>query len=190
MSKSPSIREQIERSRDTIAGLAAQGDAIARVVEACLAALRAGRKILTCGNGGSATDAMHLAEELVARYRGDRRALPALALSADPSVLTCIANDFGWDEVFARQIEAHGREGDVLVAFSTSGASENITRALRGARERGVTTVGFLGKGGGAAQGLCDFAVVVASDDTARIQEAHALLLHIVAEAAEAEFGG
>jgi D-sedoheptulose 7-phosphate isomerase len=160
------------------------------VIEVCLEALRAGKKILTCGNGGSACDAMHLAEELVARYRSNRRTLPALALVADASVMSCIANDFGWDEVFARQVESHGRAGDVLAVFTTSGQSENINRALRRARERGVTTVGLLGKGGGAALPLCDHAVVVASDNTARIQEAHGLLLHLICEAVEAEFSG
>jgi D-sedoheptulose 7-phosphate isomerase len=183
------VRSQIEASRDVIASLLAQEEAIARIAAVCVEALRAGKKILTCGNGGSSCDAMHLAEELVARYRSDRRALPALALVADPSVLSCIANDFGWEEVFTRQLEAHGRAGDVLVVFTTSGKSENIGRALRRARELGITTIGLLGKDGGPSLPLCDHAVVVASDDTARIQEAHALLLHILCEAAEAEFG-
>lgn len=184
----PEIRTQIEASRDAIASLLAQEQTIARIAALCVETLRAGKKILTCGNGGSACDAMHLAEELVARYRSDRRPLPALALVADPTVLSCIANDFGWDEVFARQVDAHGSAGDVLIVFTTSGQSENINRALRRARALGITAVGFLGKGGGAALPLCDHAVVVASADTARIQEAHTLLLHILCEAAEAAF--
>ena len=134
MSPALSIRTQIESSRDVIASLLVQEEKIATVADVCVEALRTGKKILTCGNGGSAADAMHLAEELVARYRSARRALPALSLSADPSVLTCIANDFGWEEVFVRQVEAHGRSGDVLVAFTTSGMSENINRALLNAK--------------------------------------------------------
>ncbi len=182
------IRPHIEASRDAIASLLGQEAEIARIAALCVETLKAGGKILTCGNGGSATDAMHLTEELVARYRSNRRALPSIALSSDPSILTCIANDFGWDAVFARQVEAHGQRGDVLVGFTTSGQSENINRALRLARERGLVTVGFLGKGGGGARPLCDHAVVVASADTARIQEAHTLLLHLVCEAVERAF--
>ena len=188
MTSSPSVRAQIESSRTAIGALREQAEEIGHVAELCVQALREGKKILTCGNGGSATDAMHLAEELVARYRSNRRTLPALCLAAAASVLTCIANDLGWDDVFARQVEAHGRGGDVLVACTTSGTSENVNRALAKAREKGVKTVGFLGKGGGEARALCDHAIVVASEETPRIQEAHTLLLHILCEAVEAEF--
>lgn len=188
MSPSPTLRSQIEESRDTIAALLEHEEAIAAICDQCVDALQSGRKILTCGNGGSSTDAMHLTEELVARYRSDRVALPSICLAADPSVLTCIGNDFGWEAVFARQVEAHGQEGDLLVAFTTSGKSENINRALRAARGRGLTTVGLLGKGGGEALELCDLAVVVPGSDTARIQEAHTLLLHLICEAVEAAF--
>jgi D-sedoheptulose 7-phosphate isomerase len=184
----PSIREQIESSRGAIESLLAQEEIIGRVAALCVETLRGGKKILTCGNGGSSTDAMHLSEELVARYRADRDALPSLCLAVDPSVMTCIANDFGWEEVFSRQVEAHGRPGDLLVAFTTSGKSENINRALRVARSRGIVTVGILGKGGGEALPLCDHAIVVESDDTPRIQEAHTLLLHIFCEAVEGAF--
>jgi D-sedoheptulose 7-phosphate isomerase len=190
MSENPSVRDQIESARAVIDSLTTQESQIAQIADLCVTALRGGKKLLTCGNGGSATDAMHLAEELVGRYRGSRKSLPALALAADASVLTCIANDFGYEEVFARQVAAHGRPGDVLVAFSTSGKSENILRALRAARASGVTTVGFLGKGGGAAKDLCDHAVVIASDASERIQEAHTVLLHILCEAAEKAFEG
>jgi D-sedoheptulose 7-phosphate isomerase len=185
---SPSIRDQIESSRAAIGSLLAQEEVIGRVATLCVETLRAGKKILTCGNGGSSTDAMHMSEELVARYRSNRVALPSLCLAVDPSVMTCIANDFGWDEVFARQVEAHGRSGDALVAFTTSGKSENINRALRAARAREIVTVGILGKGGGQALPLCDHAIVVDCDDTPRIQEAHTLLLHILCEAVEGAF--
>jgi len=188
MTHSPTLSDQIEASRDTIASLLEQEEAIAAICDRCVDALQSGNKILTCGNGGSATDAMHLTEELVARYRSDRVALPSVCLAADPSIMTCIGNDFGWEAVFSRQVEAHGQEGDVLVAISTSGKSPNITRALRTARDRAVTTVGLLGKGGGPALEECDLAVVVASDDTARIQEAHTLLLHLICEAVEAAY--
>ncbi|MBN1476981.1 SIS domain-containing protein [Candidatus Sumerlaeota bacterium] len=184
----PSIREQIESSCAVIGSLLAQEEVIGRIAALCVETLRGGKKILTCGNGGSSTDAMHLSEELVARYRADRDALPSLCLAVDPSVMTCIANDFGWEEVFARQVEAHGRPGDLIIAFTTSGKSENINRALRAARARGIVTVGILGKGGGQALPLCDHAVVVDSDDTPRIQEAHTLLLHIMCEAVERAF--
>ena len=117
----PSIHEQIERCRAVIESLLTQEEVIGRVATLCVETLRAGKKILTCGNGGSSTDAMHLSEELVARYRSNRAALPSLCLAVDPSVMTCIANDFGWEEVFARQVEAHGRAGDALIVFTTSG---------------------------------------------------------------------
>ncbi len=146
--------------------------------------LRGGR-LLSCGNGGSMCDAMHFAEEWTGRFRDNRRALPAIAFS-DPSQLTCIANDFGFDEVFARQVEAHGREGDLLVLLSTSGNSPNCLRAAAVARERGVRSVGLLGKGGGKLREHVDLAIVVPRAETAdRIQEVHIQILHIVIEAVE-----
>ena len=144
-----------------------------------------GNTLFACGNGGSATDAQHLVEELVARYRSNRRALPAIALSADSAVLTCIGNDFGFEQVFARQLEALARPGDLLVCFTTSGNSPNIIAALRMARARGAATIGLLGKDGGAARDLADTALVVRNDDTARIQEAHGLIMHYICETVE-----
>lgn len=157
----------------------ASGNAMAR-------ALRAGRKVLTCGNGGSAADAMHLAEELVGRYRHNRPALAAVALNSDATALTCIANDFGYDAVFSRQVEALGQKGDVLVVFTTSGNSANILNALAAAKKRGVITVALLGKGGGKARGRADHEIILASDDGARVQEAHTLILHLWLELIEA----
>lgn len=147
--------------------------------------LRRGGKLLACGNGGSMCDAMHFAEEWTGRFRGDRDPLPALAFS-DPSQLTCIANDFGFDQVFARSVAAYGKPGDLLVALSTSGGSPNILRALETARERGIASVGLLGKGGGAARELVDVAIVVPRATTSdRIQEIHIKCLHIAIEVVE-----
>ena len=140
---------------------------------------------MSCGNGGSMCDAMHFAEEWTGRFRGNRDALPAIAFS-DPSQLTCIANDFGYDEVFARSVAAYGKEGDVLVALSTSGNSPNVLKAVAAAKERGITTVGLLGKGGGELLDQVDVPIVVPhAQSSDRIQEVHIKVLHIVIEAVE-----
>jgi D-sedoheptulose 7-phosphate isomerase len=183
---SPSIREQLDASCAVIQSLAAQAELIERIAARVRDTVLAGHLLLTCGNGGSATDAQHLAEELIGRYRINRRALPAVALTADTAALTCIANDFGYDQVFSRQVEALARPGDLLLCFSTSGSSPNIVAALEAARTRGVASVALLGKDGGAARGLADLALVVASADTARIQEAHLQVLHYICEVVEA----
>lgn len=141
-------------------------------------AVTTGRHLYTAGNGGSAADALHLAEELIGRFDKDRRPLPAMALCADATSLTCIANDYGFEQIYARQVEALGRPGDVLVVFSTSGKSPNLLAALRAARARGVVTIGVLGKGGGPARDLVDHALIVPSAATARIQEVHTFILH------------
>lgn len=152
-------------------------------------ALRAGRKILAAGNGGSAAEAMHLAEELSGRYHADRRALPGLALCADGTALTCIGNDFGFADVFARQVEAFGAEGDVLALFTTSGGSENLLRAARAARARGVRVLAFTGRGGGALAPLADVLLDVPdAESSAHVQEAHQVLLHALLERVEAAF--
>ena len=152
-------------------------------------ALRAGRKVLAAGNGGSAAEAMHLAEELSGRYHADRRALPGLALCADGTALTCIGNDFGFEDVFARQVEAFGAEGDVLALFTTSGSSANLLRAARAARARGVRVLAFAGRGGGALAPLSDVLLDVPDAATsAHVQEAHQVLLHALLERVEAAF--
>jgi D-sedoheptulose 7-phosphate isomerase len=155
---------------------AATADAAARVV----AALRAGGKLMICGNGGSAADAQHWAGELVSRFHYDRPGLPAIALTVDSSILTAIGNDYGYGRVFARQVEALGREDDVLFALSTSGNSPNILEALEAARARGITCVGFTGQGGGKMAALCDLCLRVPSDSTPRIQEGHEVLGHAI----------
>jgi D-sedoheptulose 7-phosphate isomerase len=149
------------------------------------AALKSGGKLLIFGNGGSAADAQHIAGELVNRFLQERKALPAIALTTDGGVLTCIANDTGFENVFARQIEALGREGDVCVAISTSGQSTNIVVACEQARSQGIKVIGLLGRGGGKVAPLCDLALIVPSDDTQRIQETHNLIGHILCELIE-----
>lgn len=148
------------------------------VAEAIYQALESGGMILSCGNGGSAADAMHLAEELVGKFAKKRRALAGLCLNADPTALTCIANDFGFDEVFARGVEAFGKPGDVLVTFTTSGNSRNVLRAIETANQQGLTTVLVSGGSGGMAKGRCHHELIVPSTVTARIQEIHTLFLH------------
>jgi D-sedoheptulose 7-phosphate isomerase len=140
--------------------------------------LQTGGKILFCGNGGSASDSQHLAAELTGRFIKDRKPLGAIALTTDTSALTSIANDYAFEEVFARQVMAIGRSGDLLVGISTSGNSQNIIRAVEEARVIGIRTVGLLGRDGGQLRALCDHAIVVPSDVTARIQEAHILIGH------------
>ena len=181
----PSLEQQVEASRATLQSLLEQREIIESIAVQVRDTVLRGNTLFACGNGGSATDAQHLVEELVARYRSNRRALPAVALSADSAVLTCIGNDFGFEQVFARQLEALARPSDLLICFTTSGNSPNIIAALRMARERGAATIGLLGKDGGAAREIADTALVVRSEDTARIQEAHALIMHYICETVE-----
>lgn len=150
-------------------------------------ALKKGNKIILAGNGGSAADAQHFAGEIVGRFTMERKSIPAISLCVDPSVVTCIANDYGYDQVFARQIEGQGKAGDVFVAISTSGNSENLINAMKVARESNIKIVGFLGKKGGKMKELCDYALVVPSDCTPRIQETHTLTVHILCEMIEKE---
>ena len=171
----------------TLQALAAQEDAFQKIAAAVVATLKAGGKILTCGNGGSAADAMHLAEELVGRYKGNRRSLAALSLNADATLLTCIGNDYSFDEIYSRQIEGLAHQNDLLVCFSTSGHSPNILRALDAAKAKGVKSVALLGKGGGKAKGKADFEIVIASSDGGRVQEAHTLVLHALLDVIERE---
>jgi D-sedoheptulose 7-phosphate isomerase len=145
--------------------------------------------VFWCGNGGSAADSQHMAAELVGRFKNDRRALRSVALTTDTSVLTCVANDYSYDDIFSRQLEALAKECDMLVAFSTSGNSENILRALKVATEMGLKTFALLGKDGGHAQALADQAIVIPSDSTARIQEAHILIGHIICDLIEQDLG-
>lgn len=160
---------------------------ISRAVALCVASLRGGGKIMFAGNGGSAADAQHWAGELVSRFYYDRPGLAAVALTTDSSILTAIGNDYGYDYTFARQVEALGRKGDVLVAISTSGNSANILRAADAARARGVAVVGFTGKAGGKLAPLADPCFRVPSDETPRIQEGHEFIGHLLCALVEAE---
>lgn len=145
-------------------------------------AFRGGHKVLLFGNGGSSTDASHIAAEFVGRYHRDRAPLPAIALGTDAAALTCIANDYAYDEVFARQVRAHGQEGDIAIAISTSGNSPNVLKAVQAAREAGLTTIGWTGGTGGKLAGMVDHSFVVPSKVTARIQESHITLGHVLCE--------
>ncbi len=156
----------------------------------CLASsLDTGSTLFWCGNGGSAADSQHIAAELVGRFKKDRKALRSIALTTDTSVITCIANDYNYEDIFSRQLEAVARNGDVLVAISTSGNSENIVRALKTAKKLGVKTIALLGKEGGRAKKLADLKIVIPSDSTARIQEVHILVGHILCDLIEHELG-
>ena len=156
-----------------------------RVVAIVAASLAAGGALLVCGNGGSAADAQHIAAELTGRFFRDRKPLRAMALHANSSSLTAIGNDYGYDEVFAREAAAHGREGDVLLAISTSGNSRNILRAIEVAREKPMSVVGLTGEGGGKMRDLCDVCFRVPSSSTPRIQECHILIGHTICELLE-----
>ena len=145
--------------------------------------------IFWCGNGGSAAESSHLAVELIGRFKNNRRSLPSLSLNADTAAITCIANDFGYNEIYARQLEGLGKKGDLLIVLSTSGESENILQVLKKANGMGITSIALLGKGGGRAVALSDFAIVVDSEETARIQEMHLLLGHTLCEYAEIALG-
>lgn len=187
--KRQQIQKTIAESARVVASLKKQTGRIQAIGEELIACLNSGRTILTAGNGGSAAEALHMAEELTGRYRSDRRPLSAVCLAADATAITCISNDFGFAEVFKRQLEALGRPGDVAVFFTTSGESENLLRALSVAKKRGLKTVCLLGRGGGRMAGKGDHEVIVASQSTGRIQEAHQVIMHLLLEIIEEGFG-
>lgn len=178
----------IADAASTIFDLEHQIPAIARIGALCVQTLHAGNKLLTCGNGGSAAEAMHLAEELTGKYDQPRRALPAICLCSDASAMTCIANDWDFTYVFSRQVEAYAKKGDLLVMFTTSGNSVNCLRAAKAMKTAGGKVVGLLGKGGGKVRPLCDIALVIDSDRTNHIQEAHQVVMHLILEAIDAAY--
>ena len=182
------LKTGMDESAKLIASLRDQADAVAAISEMVIDALKAGHKLMTAGNGGSAAEALHMAEELVGRFRHNRVALPGISLVADTTALTCIGNDFGFDCIFSRQVEALGKPGDVLVLFSTSGNSRNLCLALDAARAAKVKTVCFLGRGGGAMAGRGDGEVIVAGKAAERIQEAHQVLMHLILDEIERAF--
>ena len=170
-----------------IEGLLPQVDGVARRL---IEAYASGGRVYTFGNGGSAADSQHFAEELVGRFKRERRPLAAQSLAVDSSALTCIANDYSYEDVFARQVEGFARPGDVVVGFTTSGRSENVVRGLAAARDSGATTVLFTGGDGGPAAEHADHALVIPSESTARVQEMHVLLLHRLLEQVDAWAAG
>jgi D-sedoheptulose 7-phosphate isomerase len=187
--------ERIRAALGDLAALAARvaaeyADEIAALAERYEATLRDGGTLLFAGNGGSAADAQHLATEYVVRYQASRPAMRAVALTTDTSLLTACANDMGFDEVFARQVEALARPGDLLVLHSTSGESPNVIRAAQAAKARGVAVVAFLGRGGGQLKDLADTALVIPADDTARIQELHLAIEHVICDLVEERLRG
>ena len=163
---------------------------IVEVAECLVETYRGDGKVLLCGNGGSASDAQHLAGEFVGRFQLERKALPALALHTDTSVLTSIANDYGYEQTFARQVEAWGKPGDALIAISTSGGAANVNQAVRLARDLGLRTIGFTGRDGGELATLVEIPLVVPAQKTARIQEMHILIGHILCDVVERELFG
>jgi len=177
--------QHLAQHRELFAQLDALAPDVTRAAQRLSDALRDGGKVMFCGNGGSAADSQHLASEFTGRFVDDRRPLAALALSTDSSALTCIANDYAFDQVFERQLRGLGRPGDVLVAISTSGRSANVLRAAQAARELGIGVVGLLGRDGGPLKALCEVALVVPSDTTARIQEMHITLGQMLCGALE-----
>ena len=183
------VAASIARCAQLVAASLSHTAVLAAMGDELVAVLRAGGKVLAAGNGGSAAEAMHMAEELTGRFKTNRAPLPAVALCADPTLLTCIGNDFGFDAVFSRSVEALGRPGDLLVLFSTSGNSPNLVNACTAARARGMKVHCLLGKSGGALAGQGDRELIVAATETARIQEVHQLAMHILLEIVEVEFG-
>lgn len=179
-----SLEESARLTRET---LEVAGPRIAEAGELLVATFREGGRLLAIGNGGSAADAQHLCAELAGRFDRERPGLPALALTTNSSDVTAIGNDYGFERVFARLVEAHGRRGDVLVAISTSGNSPNVIAGVEAAQDRGLRVVGLLGKGGGALAARVDVAIAVPSDVTARVQESHIAVLHALCELVEGE---
>ncbi len=179
------LKTAIEAAKETLQSLVDLDSQLAKAADLVEQCLRAGNKLLVCGNGGSAADASHFATEFVVRFTKDRPAYPAICLAGDGGLLTAAGNDYGFDEIFARQVAAYGLPGDVLICLTTSGKSRNVERALQEAKARKLKTIAFLGRDGGSTIGMADVDLLVRSNTTARIQEAHQLLLHVLCEMTE-----
>lgn len=178
--------QSLNEALETFQSLASLEPAVSAAADAVLACLKDGGKLLFCGNGGSAADSAHIATEFTCRFQGDRRPYPGIALSADGGLLTAIGNDYAFQDIFSRQVRAYGKKGDVLIALSTSGKSRNVLSAIEEARRLGMKTIVFLGKGGGFTKGAADIEILVSGTSvTARIQEAHKFLLHVLCELVE-----
>jgi D-sedoheptulose 7-phosphate isomerase len=185
------VRKHLTESRDALAAADSADFAatLIKIADALTAALKAGGKVMLCGNGGSAADAQHIAAELMGRYESEREPLAAVALTTDSSALTAISNDYGFEQVFARQVRGLGRKGDVLVGLSTSGKSPNVLAALDAAREMGIVAIGFTGRKGGDLTSCCDIVLNAPSDRTAVIQQIHMTAAHIVCGLVERAVG-
>lgn len=192
MSSKVDLAEHIGQLKQDLDVLQEHAETLQGLSEAILKSIRAGGKLLTCGNGGSSAEAAHFAEELTGRFYRERKSLPGLCLSIDGTLITCIGNDYGYDEVFARQVTSLGNPGDVLVGFSSSGNSETVIRAIEAAKERGLITGLFLGKGGGRSKGLADYEIIVKSvnPSSMRVQECHQFLMHVACEIIETGYLG
>jgi phosphoheptose isomerase len=184
-SASEVLKSTISAAKETLQSLVDLDSQVAKTADLIEQCLLAGHKLLVCGNGGSAADASHFATEFVVRFMKDRPAYPAICLTGDGGLLTAAGNDYGFDEVFARQVAAFGLPGDLLICLTTSGKSKNVERALQEAKARALKTIAFLGRDGGSTIAMADVDLLVHSDTTARIQEAHQLLLHVLCEVVE-----
>lgn len=187
------IKSQIKESIDVKNKILSDESLLTQIEKASeeiVKCYKSGHMLLLCGNGGSAGDAQHIAGEMVARFRIERKALSALAFNTNSSVVTAIGNDYEYNIIFERQVEAFGHSGDVLIAISTSGNSESVVRAIEKAKSMGIKTVSLLGKGGGACKDISDYAIVVPCDDTARIQESHIMIGHIICDIVERSMFG
>ena len=179
------LQKVIDDAVATFRGLTALEKPLNRAAKMVLACLTSGHKLLVCGNGGSASDATHFATEFLCRFMGDRRPYPAISLTANGEFMTAVCNDYHADEIFARQVWGLGQKGDVLIAFTTSGKSKNILRALEEAKRKGVKSICFLGRDGGFTKGVATIDLLVAGNNTARIQEAQKVLFHVLCEMAD-----
>ena len=179
------IKAHLERHRSVIDYLEQNADRVEQVAGMVADALESGNKVLVMGNGGSAGDSQHFAAEIVGRFKMERRGLPAIALTTDTSILTAVGNDYGFEQIFSRQVEALATAGDVVIGISTSGNSPNVLKAVELARSAGCRTVGLLGKNGGTIKGIVDLDITIPGDETARIQEGHITVIHIVCDLVE-----
>jgi D-sedoheptulose 7-phosphate isomerase len=184
-SSSEFLKNAVAAAEETLRSLLHLDAQLAKAADLIEQCLRGGNKLLVCGNGGSAADASHFATEFVVRFMKDRPAYPAICLTGDGGLLTAAGNDYGFDEIFARQVAAFGLPGDLLICLTTSGKSRNVERALQEAKARKLKTIAFLGRDGGSTIGMADVDLLVRGDLTARIQEAHQLLLHVLCETVE-----
>ena len=179
------INKHIQEHNDVLDSISQLAESIEKVANIFISCLENDGTIFWCGNGGSASDSQHLAGELVGRFVDERKPLKSIALTADSAVMTCIVNDYGYEHIFSRQIEALGSKGDVLVGITTSGNSKNVLKAFEVAKNKGVKIIGLLGKGGGMAKSLVEDSIIISSNSTARVQEMHILIGHILCDLIE-----